>query len=169
MTYLWWNLCTSYLLACQLVRVTVGGSGLLSCRCVMSFERQLTPSCVDWINQCLLCSMNLQLNADDPPAELLYKKTKDQTWTLLFVDPRDECLVVFKGRCLVVFKGRMPCCVGQLTIEAQAHSVRSTVQRITAFFLRILTSSLTKPKRLKRARRHLLTVHLPICCRYSAF
>ena len=30
--YLWWSLCTLYLLACQ-VRVTVGGSGL--CYCVV--------------------------------------------------------------------------------------------------------------------------------------
>ena len=34
--FLWWNLCTLYLLACQ-VRFTVGDSGLCCCVCVMSF------------------------------------------------------------------------------------------------------------------------------------
>ena len=44
-------LCTLYLLACQ-VRVTVGDSGASCCACVVSFERQLTPLCVDSINFC---------------------------------------------------------------------------------------------------------------------
>ena len=35
--YLWWSLCTLYLLACQ-VRVTVGDSVLCRCVCVTSFE-----------------------------------------------------------------------------------------------------------------------------------
>ena len=42
--YLWWGLCTLYLL----VRVTVGDSGLCCCVCVTSFERSLTPLFVDW-------------------------------------------------------------------------------------------------------------------------
>ena len=45
-------ICTLYLYACQVNRVTVGDSGLCCCACVMSFERQLTPSCVDSINFC---------------------------------------------------------------------------------------------------------------------
>ena len=44
--YLWWSLRPLYLLACQ-VRVTVGESGLRCCVYVTSFERQLTPLCVD--------------------------------------------------------------------------------------------------------------------------
>ena len=41
------ELCTLYLLTCQ-VRVTVGDSGLCCCYvCVASFECQLTPMCVD--------------------------------------------------------------------------------------------------------------------------
>ena len=35
--YLWWSLCTLYLLACQ-VRVTVGDSDLFCYDCVMSFQ-----------------------------------------------------------------------------------------------------------------------------------
>ena len=44
--YLWWSLCAVYLHACQ-VRVTVGNSGLCCCTCIMYFECQLTPLCVD--------------------------------------------------------------------------------------------------------------------------
>ena len=40
------ELCTLYLLACH-VRITVGVSGLCCCVCVTSFERELTPLCVD--------------------------------------------------------------------------------------------------------------------------
>ena len=43
---LWWSLRTLYLHARQ-VRVTVGDSGLFCCACVKSFERELTPLCVD--------------------------------------------------------------------------------------------------------------------------
>ena len=35
--YLWWSLCTLYLLACQ-VRATVGDSGLCCCVSLTSFE-----------------------------------------------------------------------------------------------------------------------------------
>ena len=45
--YLWWSLCTLYILVCQ-VRVTIGDSGLCCCVCVTSVERQLTPLCVDY-------------------------------------------------------------------------------------------------------------------------
>ena len=52
MMYLWWNLCTLHLLACQ-VRVTEGDSGLSCCGWwVTSFERQLTPLCFDGKPQC---------------------------------------------------------------------------------------------------------------------
>ena len=44
--YLWWNLCTLFLLACQ-VRVTLGDSDLCCCVCVMSFARSLAPLCAD--------------------------------------------------------------------------------------------------------------------------
>ena len=44
--YLWLSLCALYLHACQ-VRVTAGNSGLCCCTCVMYFECQLTPLCVD--------------------------------------------------------------------------------------------------------------------------
>ena len=46
-TYLWWTLCTLYLLACQ-VRVTVSDSGLYCSVCVTFFE-QLINSLVCWI------------------------------------------------------------------------------------------------------------------------
>ena len=36
--YVWWSLCTLYLIACQ-VEVTVGDSGLCCCVCVTSFQR----------------------------------------------------------------------------------------------------------------------------------
>ena len=38
LAYLWWGLCTLYLLACQ-VRGTAGDSGLCCCVCVTSFVR----------------------------------------------------------------------------------------------------------------------------------
>ena len=52
--YLWWRLCTLYLLACQ-ARVGIGGLGLCCVR-VASFERCLTPLFLDfvflWFSQC---------------------------------------------------------------------------------------------------------------------
>ena len=45
MMYIWWSLCASYSLACQ-VRATIGDSGLCyCCICVTSFKRGLTPLC----------------------------------------------------------------------------------------------------------------------------
>ena len=49
--YLWWSLCTSYLHACQLVRVTVGDSGLCCCTCVTYFEHQLSPLGVVYVSK----------------------------------------------------------------------------------------------------------------------
>ena len=40
----WWSLYTLYFLACQ---VTLGDSSLCCCVCVTSFERWLTPLCVE--------------------------------------------------------------------------------------------------------------------------
>ena len=45
--YLWWRLCTLYLLACQ-ARVGIGGLGLCCVR-VASFERCLTPPFLDFV------------------------------------------------------------------------------------------------------------------------
>ena len=53
--YHWWSLCTLYSNACQ-VRVTVGDLGFCCCACVTSFERQLTPLCVDSYSQVILLS-----------------------------------------------------------------------------------------------------------------
>ena len=56
-----------YLHACQ-VRVTVGHSGLC-CVCVTSFERELTPLCVDYLwNRCVFvvsCVFSVRKNVQE--------------------------------------------------------------------------------------------------------
>ena len=70
--YRWWKLCTLYLHECHM-SVPVGDPGLCCYTCVTSFERELTPLCVDslctWIffffqngsNHLLSCCLSLSV------------------------------------------------------------------------------------------------------------
>ena len=70
-------MCGLYLLACQL-RATVGDSGLCCCVCVTTFERQLTPLCVDsawvlWASFCFSFVLAGQQNSLKPACALAYQ------------------------------------------------------------------------------------------------
>ena len=71
--YLWWSLCTLYLHACKAVRVTVGDSGVCCCTCVTSFERSLTPLCVESVKQVagLMSVMDVSRCVSNPNSSLM--------------------------------------------------------------------------------------------------
>ena len=83
--YLWWYLCTLYLLECQ-VRVTIGDSGLCCCDCVTFLKCYFTPLFVVYHYTTRRC-LYTHCNSSSASGHFCHQQSAAGLWSILFFRP----------------------------------------------------------------------------------